>query len=474
MDAVGIRVNSASNVTIEGNDIKNLVTRSDALDATYLYGISASGAGSHTVTKNTVLKLINSTKPDANYATVVIGISISATGAQTVSGNTIYNIGNTNTTASSGTQKLYYVYGMVRSGTGAGTIVNGNKIYNLYSSSNGAGSKADIILGLFSQSNAKWTYTNNMISLRGGSFSADRFIVGITDYNTSSNNSYYYNSVAITGNAAGTNPTIAFWRNSTANIVLRNNIFYNSRSGGNWLHYAIDNTPTTNSGTGWSSNYNLFVGTNASVIGWWGNDSLKSFSEWKTISQGDTNSYSNTAANIPVTDLFIDHLNGDLRINTNNSLCWYANRKGIPIAGITTDIDNNTRNASTANGPTDIGAFEFKTNSAPISYVQSGTLAPENSTSYRFGGNTNLTIAWDAASVQTPSNLDVKYYTRRQVTHTKPRIYGYWNIVPNGGNNYIYNITFKYDESQLGNINENNLVPCKSDNNGNSWTAFTT
>jgi len=44
---------------------------------------------------------------------------------------------------------------MVRSGTGAGTIVNGNKIYNLYSSSNGAGSKADIILGLFSQSNAK-------------------------------------------------------------------------------------------------------------------------------------------------------------------------------------------------------------------------------------------------------------------------------------------------------------------------------
>jgi len=155
MDAVGIRVNSASNVTIEGNDIKNLVTRSDALDATYLYGISASGAGSHTVTKNTVLKLINSTKPDANYATVVIGISISATGAQTVSGNTIYNIGNTNTTASSGTQKLYYVYGMVRSGTGAGTIVNGNKIYNLYSSSNGAGSKADIILGLFSQSNAK-------------------------------------------------------------------------------------------------------------------------------------------------------------------------------------------------------------------------------------------------------------------------------------------------------------------------------
>jgi hypothetical protein len=72
--------------------------------------------------------------------------------------------------------------------------------------------------------------------------------------------------------------------------------------------------------------------------------------------------------------------------------------------------------------------------------------------------------------------VDVQYYSGTQAPSSvnKPRINAYWNITQTGGSDFTYNITLTYDEAQLGGINENNLIPAKSDDNGATWTPFTT
>jgi hypothetical protein len=72
--------------------------------------------------------------------------------------------------------------------------------------------------------------------------------------------------------------------------------------------------------------------------------------------------------------------------------------------------------------------------------------------------------------------VDVQYYsgTPAPYSGTKPRINAYWDINQTGGSGFSYDITLTYDEAQLGSINENNLIPAKSDDGGTTWTPYTT
>jgi hypothetical protein len=130
------------------------------------------------------------------------------------------------------------VWGLLVSGTGVGTVVDRNKVDNIYASSAGAGARVDVITCLQSQTVANATFTNNMISTNGGGASSDRSIFGILDLSTApAISNYYFNSVNITGTATAANNTYA----STelhGDDPLRDNIFADSRLGGTGFHVA--------------------------------------------------------------------------------------------------------------------------------------------------------------------------------------------------------------------------------------------
>jgi len=351
-DCIGISISSASNLNLSNNTVVNFGTAAGAPAGQYYFGIQVAGIGSHTIVNNTVANLTNASTPDATFNTETIGMNITATGIETVRGNLIRDIGSTS--AAAPTSLNNRVWGLIISGTAVGTVVEKNTIYNVYALSAGTGARADRITLLQSQSLANATYSNNMLSGSDLSGSSDRAINGILDLSASpSISNYYFNTVNIYGTATAANNTYAFNRNSTATVTIRDNIFSNVRTGGSGFHVAIANTNAA--ATGWAStasDYNDLYSATASTLGQWlgfaaGNN--RDFAAWKAAqaagSGGDANS-------VNIAPIFTSNTNLHLT-NANTSL----NNIGTTIAGITQDLDNETR--FTTPGP-DMGADEFE------------------------------------------------------------------------------------------------------------------
>ncbi len=159
----------------------------------------------------------------------------------------------------------------------------------------------------------------------------------------------YFNTVSLVTGAAPSNAVFSIL-GGTANI--KNNIFYNTSTAGiTSSRYCIYAT----SGTINSSDYNeLYIssGTN-NYCGNYANSNKSAISDWRTATSTDANSM-NIALN------FISSSNLHLNVNTN---CTFDN-KGTPIAGLSYDIDNNSRDASNP----DIGADEFTFVCIPSNY----------------------------------------------------------------------------------------------------------
>jgi len=162
-------------------------------------------------------------------------------------------------------------------------------------------------------------------------------------YNTSSSNAHYYFNTIALDNAANNDPSLVYGFYQTTlsdGIILRNNIFSANRGGTGEKYGLFFNTATSII----SSNYNNFwiQGTNAFIGGNTAGD-YATIAAWRTASGQDANSL--------VTNPFYTNASaGNLR-----PLSPTLDNKGIPIAGITTDIVNAIRNATTP----DIGAYEF-------------------------------------------------------------------------------------------------------------------
>jgi hypothetical protein len=333
----GIDCSHYGSATITNNIVANLNNNSVS---TYLAGQTIGIFVNYSVQSSTIsgnnIKMLTTTSQDADPSDVnasVLGICNQAqygisTDSLTISNNTIDSLINT---ASSAVVRVAGISVSNSSPTFARNVVERNKVTNLLLSTS---STSAAITGIALQGGTA-TYKNNMVSI-GDGLAASYVMTGILDTATTIN-SYYFNSVRVGGSGVGTDATntSAFRRAAAGTDVLKDNIFINNRSnastGGS--HYAI----CVSSTTGLTSDYNdLYVEGTGGVLGRINTTDYTTLANWRTGSGQDAHSVSTTITFVSNTDL---HLSGTSRTD--------AALDGTPISGITTDFDNDTRNATT-------------------------------------------------------------------------------------------------------------------------------
>ena len=145
---------------------------------------------------------------------------------------------------------------------------------------------------------------------------------------------------------------------------VENNIFVTNVP--NYTAYSTY-VASTNVGT-LTSDYNLLYVEGANgVIGNFAGANDTTFAAWKTASSQDANSVSGNPQ-------FIS--GSDLHINVSAFPVSAASNNGTPIAGITTDMDGNVRNATHP----DIGAYEFTAGASGLTSVSIAEAAKIDST----------------------------------------------------------------------------------------------
>ncbi|HAY34950.1 MAG TPA: hypothetical protein PK536_05630 [Ignavibacteria bacterium] len=288
----------------------------------------------------------------------------------------VYNNGTGTTSASKNSDNKiignrifdFFLRGFYDQGNSAGTLYESNEIFSVASSTGfqvafrvvGSGiegftfrnnyihdlktSASNLIYGI-ELSEIQNSFTgevyNNFISL---SEENSNDIRGIVDGSPASNSfNIYYNSVNISGSVTGAKNSDAYHRINANNTSFKNNILVNSRTGGSGKHYAIrTNSPLT----AFTSDFNDIYssGGTGNIFGKLDAADKIDLADWQTASGKDSNS-------ISADPLFISSVN--LHIDT--AVYSPVNAAGIPITGITYDIDGNARSLTAP----DIGADEF-------------------------------------------------------------------------------------------------------------------
>lgn len=260
----------------------------------YAYGVYLSGNFNTLVEKN------NISRPARTAATTTYCIYVTSlnTGVQ-ISRNRIHNpFGGIPSTTST----FYGIYFTgVDAVAGLENIVSNNAIYNI----NGNGTQYGI-------------------------------------YNTSSDNVHYYYNTVNTDDATATttNNTYCFYQTTqAAGIELRDNLFTITR-GGNGDKYCMYFATST---TTFTSDFNgVFKNAANSHVGYNGANRT-TLTDWQTATTQDANS-------VFANPYYTDVATGNLEPRTPA-----LDNEGTPITGITTDIRNVSRSATTP----DMGAWEF-------------------------------------------------------------------------------------------------------------------
>ncbi len=186
--------------------------------------------------------------------------------------------------------------------------------------------------------------SNNMINLGSGT-SIDAVIKGIILANGANTANVYFNTVNIGGSiSTGSANTLAIYRTSSGPVLAKNNIAVNTRSGGTGNHAAIQS-----SGSNLMSDYNNLYASPSlpcSVDG----STFTDLATWMTNTSQDANSKTFAPSFVSTADVH-------LSLGSVNH-----NYDGTPIAGITTDIDGDTRDLSIPY----IGADEVGTYPLPV------------------------------------------------------------------------------------------------------------
>ncbi|MCF8298418.1 MAG: right-handed parallel beta-helix repeat-containing protein [Saprospiraceae bacterium] len=237
-----------------------------------------------------------------------------------------------NTFNSSSTTYNYY-YGMYLYYCDNDMEITGNKIIN--QSDGGYGIYARYCDGT---STNRGLIANNFISFTSNSYSS----YGLYSYY----NNYqdvFFNSIHIYGTYTSSYTYYLYGSSYTNGINIRNNNLTNT-AGGYAIYANVNPTYYTN------NNNNLYA--TGSYLAYEYGTNCTSLALWKSNSGEGYNSISINPAYISNTNLHV----------TNNLL----NNTGTPIAGITTDIDGETRNTTTP----DIGADEFTPAAYDIAIIE--------------------------------------------------------------------------------------------------------
>lgn len=316
--------------------------------STSSYGIavvgSSAGDSSAVITGNTIGSATPANK--IGYR----GIFVSNQSNFSVTDNTVMGV----TTSSSSTASGIIVLGAI-----SGGAIEANKISDIKNTNTiGFGSNGILLDATSTASNL--TVANNMIwDIAGYGFLLDG--VGDNGYGIIVDNgggyNIYYNTVVMNTNQTDDGLPAAF--NVTSGVAVsnalnvRNNIFVNTQSVGTERFSIICNAPNTVFS---DIDYNLYYVDTAPNMGYLGAN-IDSLSAWQTATGKDVHS-------ISVAPVFVSATDVHLVVSSNCDI----DHKGVPIAGITTDIDNDTRDATNP----DIGADEIF-NPNP---VLSSTLTP--------------------------------------------------------------------------------------------------
>ena len=310
-----------SNNTVSNNELFNFFNR-----GVNVSGVVANSSESWTITGNNVYQTA------ARPGSTLLGISVGAAGSNTITGNTIHDL----------TAGGPIIRGINLSLTGSGTTnVSGNRIYSLSNSSNGTETTG---IGAFVNDTATVNVFNNMVSVVP-SGTNNQGVYGLYDQGVAGTTvNFFYNSILVGGTASGTIPSWACVRNDGASSAAtwRNNICFNDRTGGGANHFAAGNQSAL--GT-FSSDYNIFVGTGATASDFmdYGTSDAGtpvSFATWQTSTGGDANSLAaNPGGDYTVANMFTSATDLHLNLTGTNP----ASNVATPLAGVTNDFDNDTR-----------------------------------------------------------------------------------------------------------------------------------
>ena len=304
-----------------------------------------------TISGNTIYQ----TAPRVNAQT---GILFGAGGTNTISHNVIRDLNTANA-----------VTGIRLQGGNAVTVA-GNRLYGFSSSANFADLTGIALSSNLSQPNVAVTLVNNQITLLPDS--NNQSIVGLLDQGITGNVfKAYYNSVLIGGTATGFVGSAAFRTDGFGGATtLRNNIFFNNRTGGTGAHLAASDSNS------FSSDYNFFVGTGNPTAA---NIFLRSstamgFMTWQAFGYDPhSQALGASAANV---NIFLNPAAGNL--NLNPAVCNTVANAGTPSTPglvITTDFDTTQANLAVRDvAHPDIGADEF-THDPPSITLQPEPLA---------------------------------------------------------------------------------------------------
>ena len=377
INSTGILVSNALAPAITGNTVQNVTS------AAALTGLQVQNATTPTITGNSVLNLVST-------ASTVYGLASFATTNATISQNLVQNL-----TSNSGSGLSAGL--LLASGT-TGAVADRNRVLNLTEiNTGGNGVKGiEVQTGL---ANANVRISNNFVQVTAGSgYSGTTFSnLGIRLSGTQSGINIYYNSVNMTGtdvyNAVSVSAGLAVVSGSTG-LDVRNNIFRNSivNSGNSGAKaYALYSTAPASAFTNINNNDYFVSGTQA-VLAYFNADvaTLAALRSATTGTGQDANSITADPMFVSTTDLHV--------------LSAALDAAATPIAGITTDIDGDVRNATTP----DIGADEFTLLTNDL--AAAGLVAPATtstcygtaepvSVSIRNAGTAVLNFATNAATI---------------------------------------------------------------------------
>jgi hypothetical protein len=462
----GVQIDGgSSSITVSNNLIANLTSTGtgtiDNARGVIIYG------GNNSIIENNIIHTLTSnstsTAIDGGGGVVGIGSEFQPFNG-IIRGNTLYNL--VNIPGGAGTANTSTLGIAILSTVGVNII--SNRIYNLRNQSSGSSPNIFGISGI----SGKGAISNNQVSLETGAFNTNPVNVRGIQVNVANVENVwdiFYNSVYIGGETfSGSLVTSAFYKQNTNTVNLRNNLFFNERTGGTGGNYAVAFENNTNV----TSDYNLLV-SDPTTVGLWGATPY-TFADYKTNSGLDGFSYSTDPTTVTTANLFFNAANGDLGINASNDAAYYVDGKGIPIEGVSGDYSDTSgvRNTLISQGTTDIGSDEFEYTGTIPDLTASGPPALNTTTTYSFAGRQIGSIAWGSTGT-VPTGITAKYFSGVNPPGILVGEYskGYWDFTPTGGAGFTYDITLNYTPAILHNIaNENNLKMAKF--NSEPWEYF--